>query len=81
MNEAKEYGEALFENRMAEREAKEKLEEEEKAKKLAEATKDETDPRKWSVETTVQYFMWILQTKNPNEIEEIISTLIDKIKG
>ena len=75
------YEESLIDNILAKKEAKEKLEEEEKARKLSEATKDETDPRLWSVETTAQYIMWIFQKKNPKEIEGIMDIVLNALKG
>lgn len=77
----KDYGTTLLDAILAKKEAKEKLEEEEKAKKLSEATQDETDPRFWSVETTAQYITWIFQKKSPQEIEATMNIILDTLKG
>ena len=77
----KKYGDDSADSILARREARQKDKEEKDKLKVLEQTHDETDCRFWSVDTTVQYFMWVLQKKTPDEIEEIVSKLIDNIKG
>ena len=76
-----EFGDKLINDILDRKEQKEKQQEEENNRKLLEATHDETDCRFWDVDTTVQYIIWMFQKKSPDQIEEIVSKLIDSIKG
>lgn len=77
----KDYGTSLLDSILAKKEAREKLEEEQKQKKLSEATRDETDPRNWPTETVVNYIIWIFQHKSPVEVEDIMNGVLDVLKG
>ena len=75
------YEYSLIDEILNKKEEKERREEEEQRLKVLNTTKDETDCRLWDIDTTVQYFIWLLKNKSPAEVEEIMTKLIDAIKG